>query len=204
MGEPRQNRGHSRQDYSTSCEFLCAVRSRFGRIDVDLAARKDNAVTDLFIGPDADSLTVPWARSFGGALPDVRIPLAWCNPEFANIRPWVAKAREETRGNLGREFPLCVLLLVPAAVGSAWFRDFVHGAAKVFVLSPRLQFEGETAPYPKDCMLLLFGPWGGGFDLWQWSASTCDRCDERRRIRARGREPGGDIVHEWSSRRLNT
>jgi hypothetical protein len=37
----------------------------------------------------------------------------------------------------------------------------------VLGLNGRLTFKGTTAPYPKDCMLSVFGV-EPGFDVWSW------------------------------------
>jgi phage N-6-adenine-methyltransferase len=161
MSEPKQKPGRSKQDYGTPWEFVRAVEKRFGRLDVDLAARSDNAKAPAFIGPDQDSLSVPWAAYFRA-----RSMLAWLNPPFADIEPWAAKCLEETRAPSG----LRVIMLTPASVGSNWFAAHVHRKALVLALNGRITFEGTKDPYPKDCMLSLFGFGETGFDVWKWTA----------------------------------
>ena len=56
--------------------------------------------------------------------------------------------------------------LVPAAVGSNWFRDYVDGKALVLLLNGRLSFDG-AGPYPKDCILCLYGI-EPGYEVWSW------------------------------------
>ena len=60
-----------------------------------------------------------------------------------------------------------ILMLVPNGMGSDWFRDHVHRAAATVVINGRITFRGETAGYPKDHLLILWG-WGfaGAVDLW--------------------------------------
>lgn len=154
---PVQKPGESRQDYATPWEFIRAVEARYGRLDVDLAARIDNARAPRFVTPKEDSLAVPWAERFAGMF-------GWLNPEFADIDPWASKCRVETSTPGG----LQVALLTPASVGSNWFAEHVHGHALVLALSPRITFEGERDPYPKDCILSLFGFGQAGFDVWRW------------------------------------
>lgn len=157
VSQPAQKPGSSRQDYGTPWELIRAVEARFGRLDVDLAARADNAKAPRFIPPEQDSLVVPWAAYLGPAL-------AWLNPEFADIDPWAAKCSEET----GPSSRLRVIMLTPASVGSNWFAEHVHRKALVLALSPRLKFVGAKDVYPKDCMLSLFGFGAPGFDVWRW------------------------------------
>lgn len=148
------NRGGSRQDYGTPREFIEAVENRFGRLAWDLAATKRNAKAPRYINSRQDSLSVNWSRLKGNQ---------WLNPPFGNIEPWAAKCAFESRRGAS------ILFLVPASVGSLWFRDHVLETAFCEGLSPRLVFEGETTGYPKDLMLCRFGPMvGPGFGFWRW------------------------------------
>lgn len=160
MTEPAQKPGRSRQDYGTPPEFLAAVRARFSLVefDCDLAARADNAVCPSFISPEENALVQPWKRGDGWN---------WLNPPFADIAPWVERAVSQCR-----EFGARTMVLIPAAVGSNWWRDWVHQKADVQFLNGRLTFVGCEDPYPKDCALLLYTPvelaCGGYYDVWNW------------------------------------
>jgi phage N-6-adenine-methyltransferase len=151
---PKQAPGKSKQDYETPSELLRAVERRFGRLHVDLAARPDNAKAPRFVTPERDSLKVDWSAEFWGSR-------CWLNPEFADIAPWAAKC-STSRG-------LHIFLLTPASIGANWFAEHVHGKAVVLGLSPRLTFVGASDPYPKDCMLSIFGFGVAGFDVWRWA-----------------------------------
>lgn len=158
---PAQKPGRSKQDYGTPPAFLSAVKRRFGlkEFAIDLAASQENAVAPLFYTEVENALKQPWrtrSREMG-----------WCNPPFANIQPWVEKAYAESK--IGAR----VAMLVPAGVGSNWWRDWVHGKAFVLLLNGRITFVGETQPYPKDCCLLLYGPdVSPGYDVWSWTAKS--------------------------------
>lgn len=154
------NRGGSKQDYGTPWDFIRAVERRFGPITFDLAASPHNAKHERYFSRQDNSLKQDWHKIDG---------LLWLNCEFALIEPWAAKCREEAL--LGAR----IALLTPASVGSVWFSRHVHRRALSLGLSPRLTFEGEKSPYPKDLMLSLFGPvgavpWCPGFDVWRWRA----------------------------------
>lgn len=156
---PTQKPGRSRQDYATPPEFLAAVRSRLGIAEfaVDLAASKDNAVCPEFYDASADALERPWV--FNG--------WCWLNPPFARIEPWVKRAYRQSRAGAR------VAMLLPAGVGSNWWAKWVHGKAFVLLLNGRITFVGETTPYPKDCVLLLYGPdVAPGYDVWQWTGQA--------------------------------
>lgn len=147
-------RGKSKQDYSTPPDFMQAVLGRFGPISFDLAASEDNAKHPSFYSIADNSLVQPWHKIPG---------TSWLNPPFDLIAPWAEKCAAECR--LGAR----ILFLVPASVGSNWFRDHVHRHAFVLALNGRIAFDpnNPTWGYPKDCMLAGYG-FGVGFDTWTW------------------------------------
>lgn len=151
-GGPRVSSGaDSKQDYATPVEVIRAVEHRFGPIVFDLAAHEGNAKAAQWNGPGglaADSLATPWR---------VRSGLQWLNPPFSDIAPWAAKcARERAH----------VALLVPASVGSVWFRDHVAPHADVYLLNDRICFDGKNV-FPKDCLLAVYGE-KRGICIWGW------------------------------------
>lgn len=149
------NRGKSKQDYATPLDFRHAVIHTFGCPTFDLAADRDNVFSSSgrFFGlPESDSLEQEWSDIDG---------LLWLNPPFDRIEPWAKKCAEEAE--LGAE----ILFLVPAAIGSNWFRDYVYGRAQVIAVNGRLCFDGK-APYPKDVILCHYGPLLRNFVVWNW------------------------------------
>jgi site-specific DNA-methyltransferase (adenine-specific) len=150
---PKQKPGRSKQDYSTPQDFMRAVESRFGSPTWDLAASFGNRKAPNWIGVERDSLSVAWH--------ELRGPL-WLNPPFANIAPWAEKCLNESIKGAR------VLFLTPASVGSNWYRDFIHDRARVLFLNGRITFEGCGDPYPKDCMLTIFGD-APGIEIWTWA-----------------------------------
>lgn len=142
-----------KQDYRTPPEFIDAVSRRFGPPGWDLAASHGDEI-DLVAGyftPEEDSLAQCWR-----SLPSV-CAVAWLNPPFRNIRPWVRKLDEECQ-----DLRRWTLLLVPASMGSGWWRDHVLGKCMVFgiprLTSLRLRLRGA-----RDRLLGLAGersdPW---------------------------------------------
>lgn len=153
---PAQKPGRSKQDYQTPACFLAAVKRRFGIQDfsIDLAASAENTVCRWYYSEADDALICPWTSS----------GLAWCNPPYARIEPWVEHACSEA------ERGARLVMLLPAAFGSNWYRDYAHDSAFTLALNGRLTFVGEPAPYIKDCMLLVYGPdVAPGFDVWDWA-----------------------------------
>lgn len=151
---PVQKPGRSKQDYETPREFIDAVEGRFGKLEVDLAARHDNAKAPQWIPPEIDSLRLEWPTH----------KRMWLNPPFGNIAVWARKCWEwlEQQGPDGRIF-----FLVPASVGANWFWSYVIDYAVVFALQPRLSFDGRH-PFPKDLILAVYGMTGETSELHRW------------------------------------
>ena len=151
---PKQTPWCSKQDYGTPNIFIVAVEKRFGQLAIDLAASAENTKAEKFITEEQNSLAQDWGK-FSGNL--------WLNPPFKRLEPWAKKAattiyKPETR----------LYLLTPASIGANWFEDWVWGHAQVEALNPRLSFDGK-APYPKDCMLSIFGnDIQPSFSIWKW------------------------------------
>lgn len=155
---PKQKPGRSKQDYSTPREFVRAVchRLRIDDFSIDLAADKDNAVCDEFYTQEQDAIIQFW-NPYGG--------WAWCNPPYADIEPWVAKAAKESQNGAQ------VAMLLPSSVGANWWRVWVEPYAYQVHLNGRLAFMPDKPKwlYPKDCTLLLYHPWGfTGHEIWRW------------------------------------
>lgn len=187
---PAQQPATSKQDYRTPANFLRAAEHKLGidAFSIDVSADEENAVVDLFYSVREDGLTCPWNPLH----PTWGLPIggiAWCNPEFGQVATWVCKAYQEA--SLAVVAPATSALLVPAGVGANWWRDWVHGKARVLLLNGRLCFIHDwehtidpaslkpdqgpprfysSAPlYPKDCCLLIYGPGViPAYEVWTW------------------------------------
>lgn len=186
---PAQKPASSKQDYRTEVELLTAVKRRLGitEFDCDLAADAENTVADCYYDRETNALAEgnSWKQGDGWN---------WLNPEFGMIEEFVAKALQQVTAGVK------TVVLVPAAVGANWWRDYVHQKANVVFLNGRLCFihdwktqlfglgeafdkhTGEdlvgqrkfpTKPlYPKDCALLWYHPDTiGSYDVWDWRRS---------------------------------
>jgi len=98
-----------------------------------------------------DALAQDWHGDLSGRA-DLRDGkgICWLNCEFDDCATWAEKCVAE--GKLG----LPIALLTPASVGADWARDFIWPHADVYMLNGRICFDGKD-PYPKDCMLSIFG-----------------------------------------------
>jgi len=154
MTVPLQKPGRSRQDYETPPEFIKAVERDF-RADFvfDLAASPDNTKAPRWLDEEHNALAQDWKNIDGDC---------WLNPPFAKLEPWVKKCAESS--------PARIYVLLPAAVGSNWFRDWVVPYASIYFLNPRLTFVGEASSYPKDLMMATYRvtPSNNSFNVWRW------------------------------------
>lgn len=163
MTMPRQKPGRSKQDYQTPPEFIAAVKKRLGIVefDYDIAASPINAQAADYITAEQDALALTSWR-FGDGW-------NWLNPPFNNIGNFAERCVHEWCGDNVR-----TAMLVPASVGSNWWRDYVHCCPDTLALflNGRLTFVGETMPYPKDCALVLYGGANPSddiiYDVWSW------------------------------------
>lgn len=154
---PKQKPGRSKQNYATPPEFINAVKRRLGvrNFGWDFAADDTNTKAASFWSLSDNALRQDWTSCL------LDHEWGWLNPPFANIGPWVVKCL-----TAGRQ----IAFLVPASVGSNWFRDFIHQqyGVEVLFLNGRICFNG-VAGYPKDCMLVLFGTNKSyRSDVWTW------------------------------------
>lgn len=152
--EPAQKKGRSRQDHGTPWDFIRACEARFGALAWDLSASAENAKAPNRFTREDDTFTKDWSALSG---------TSWLNPEFADLDPYMAKCAAECQHRQA-----FTLVLTPASIGCGWFDRHVLGKAFVLGLSPRIVFEGSTAPYPKDLMLSVYGFGLSGFDTWRW------------------------------------
>ncbi len=161
---PKQKPGQSKQDYATPEAFVKAVKTllRIPEFSFDFVADSTNAKAHLYWTQEDDSLSktsAEWAANCNAG----DTCWGWLNPPFAHIKPWVQKCDEANR--LGGR----IALLVPAAVGSNWFRDHVHNKAQVLLLNGRIPFMPDKPKwlYPKDTILCLYGA-PAWYDVWNW------------------------------------
>lgn len=157
MPEPKHNRGKSNQSYATPKEFIQAVKRGLGGIEFayDLAATAKNTQAAKWWSPEQDSLKQAWdAKGWN-----------WLNPPYGHITPWVEKAFTDSL-----KYDTSIAMLIPASVGSNWWRNYVHMEARVWLLNRRIQFVGAPTVSPKDHALLIYAPWlESGYHIWDWA-----------------------------------
>lgn len=188
MTMPEQKPHRSKQNYATPENFIEATKRRLGiqAFAHDFAADASNTTAETFFDEARDALSVSDWASY------CRSGWGWLNPPFTAIRPWARKCAEAKAAGGS------IALLVPAAVGSNWFRDHVDGQALVLLLNGRLAFMPDKPKwlYPKDTILALYSrnvrP---GYEVWSWKPSTWKPAVAAAPIIApRGAEDGSEPV----------
>lgn len=150
---PSQGKDKNAGVYPTPRSFLDVVEREFGPIKFDLAASAENAVAPSYFTEADDSLAQDWSGIE---------KWAWLNPPYDHIGRWAKKcALEAVKG-------ASIIMLVPASVGSNWYRDWVEGWATVRFLNGRITFVGHDDPYPKDLMLCIYGGEKASPKTWNW------------------------------------
>lgn len=117
---PKEERNY----WQTPGHIFEIAESIFGPFWLDLAANRDNAVCECWIGEEEDSLSVSWINL---------AKRGWLNPPFSNITPWMMKAVEEA------EKGFQTVMLIPTPNGDG--RDMLFGEAKDIVFfDKRVQY----------------------------------------------------------------
>lgn len=100
--------GARTQTLQTPWHVVRRLESHLGRrFDLDVCAEPHTAKAGAHYTADDDGLGLPWSCR-----------LAWCNPPYRAIGPWIAKGNEETVG--GRCG--CVVYLVPSRTSAPWWQ----------------------------------------------------------------------------------
>jgi len=163
---PKQKPGRSKQTYGTPQVFIAAVVKRFGTLHFDLAASATNAKADSYYTARQNALTCDWIAGPKGE--EYRASYTcWLNPPYSYLLPWIRKCDRERHLLTSGQ----ILVLVPASVGSTWFRDWVWNKASVYFLDERISFISNQ-PYPKDLMLLRYRKpsLSTPITIWSWRA----------------------------------
>lgn len=120
----------ARQTWATPKDFYSVIDAEF-HPTIDVAASAHNAKCAQFISEEVDSLgDVQWLgpSPFG---------VAWCNPGFNNMLPWLMKAREQAN-----KYDGMVLVLGLVAPSAHWWREGALLANEIRLIGGRrIQFD---------------------------------------------------------------
>lgn len=152
-----------KQIYGTPWWFVDWINEKFGERDLDVCALAHNKKARHFIGPvgyrpeseitgwiGEDGLVTQW--QIPGQISPTRV---FCNPEYADITPWIRRAISQTKAH-----NLHVLVLTPLAT-PAWFMEGHASAYAIHTFDKRIDFDPApgvtcTDSNPKDSMLWEF------------------------------------------------
>jgi hypothetical protein len=152
MSGPNAPPQQGQQSYRTPKPFLDAVLRRLGAESFvwDLACTTTDCVGVCggYAFPDVDALAEDW-RVHARVEPQL---WRWLNPPFGQAKDFARKCAESGAR---------IAALVPVALGTKWWREYVHGRAVVLGVG-RLVFDlpdGTRMPagINRDCALLVYG-----------------------------------------------
>lgn len=111
-------------EWSTPQDYFDQVAALHGPFDLDACCRPETAKALLYYTKKVDGLALDW---FGRV---------WVNPPYSEPAKWCEKAANEVA--IGRAVK--VVMLLPAAVDTHWFHDFVVPYARVEFIRGRMRF----------------------------------------------------------------
>jgi phage N-6-adenine-methyltransferase len=120
--------------YRTDPEFMEYIRGKY-KIIGDLAAGDDNFQAPLYLTEKEDALSVNWREFYEICMASEGEGYLWLNPPYDDIGAWAQKCAYAVMEGVK------ILFLVPAGVGTNWYRKYVEDFARVDLLNGRLVFE---------------------------------------------------------------
>jgi site-specific DNA-methyltransferase (adenine-specific) len=128
--------GWTSDNWETPWPVVRDLEREFGPFDLDPCAQPHTAKAPAFYTVDDDGLRLPWWGC------------VFVNPPYSRIEPWCQRSIEMTaQGRVS-----VVVMLLPAAVDTAWFHDYVWPYAEVRFRRGRVRFlgwEGTPIPAPR-------------------------------------------------------
>ena len=120
--------------YRTDPEFMAYIAGQY-KIIGDLAASDDNFQHPLYLTEKEDSLACNWREFFDVCRESQGEGYLWLNPPYDDIGAWARKCAYAMMEGVK------ILFLVPAGVGTNWYRKHVEDFARVDMLNGRLVFD---------------------------------------------------------------
>lgn len=147
-----RNAKNTRLDWATPPGLVRALEVELAQpFALDLAARQDNAVCPLWLGPGSHYAVDTLATNLGEVL-DMGLPPGlwgrwwWCNPPYGpGVRRWAAQWKMLVQRGAR------IVALVAARTDTQWFHSFgPDWVQEVRLLKGRIRFEGapDAAKFP--------------------------------------------------------
>ena len=149
--------GNGATRWSTPWWLVDQLAEEFGPFDLDPAADAANAKAPAYFTPEVDGLAQRWHGR------------VWLNPPYGKTSTprWLAKAKAEVDAGHAER----VVCLVPARVGTAWWRECeVDPAVFVRVIGRIKWAVDRRGEAPFDSAVIVFGRLSGRHGRWP---STC-------------------------------
>lgn len=127
------------QNYRTPKELFDLAQELFGKMCIDVAATKEDALISeyiAYIDETDNGLTRPWS------VPQGTYPrIAWCNPPYDDQENWINKAILEclTCKNVDR-----VVMLLPVNSGIGFWKEIVSKAYCIYFITGRISYVNPT------------------------------------------------------------
>jgi len=116
-------RDGARDDWETPPEFFAAAAAAVGGLDLDVCAAVETAKCARYYSVDDDGLSASWAGA-----------RVWCNPPYAELRRWAARAAEAAESGEA----LLVAVLAPLRLETRWADRLLGSPAfRGLVVPPR-------------------------------------------------------------------
>jgi len=150
----------SRDSWATPQEFFNLVKKKWNPT-LDVCASESNHKCESYLTEEDDALTTEWYPRNG---------VAWMNPPYSDITPWVKKAVEEAQER--RVKTICLLPCDPSTKWWSICEDYA--ASEIILLSPRIQFVPPTGikkssnPKASALVIISYGFDDPKRDFWKW------------------------------------
>lgn len=154
---------HRRDTWATPANFYAVVDDLF-HPTIDVCATPSNAKCQTFIAPPGFTQSIGDVyKSTGRTMAGIDAmkaswaghgPVAWCNPPYSDIMPWMMRAVEMQRHGV------TTIMLSHHGLATKWFHAHAGIVAGLWILTPRIQFiapkgiEGEANQ--RDSLLWIF------------------------------------------------
>jgi phage N-6-adenine-methyltransferase len=133
-----------RNDYGTPWPIYRWLDQLY-QFEVDVAANLENAKCSQFWSALEDGLKQTWASR-----------RCFLNPPFSgdghNIGDWLKKAYEESVAGA------LVVSLLPVRSAARWFQEWIALSTEIWLLTPRIRFEGAKGTPHWDSMVVVYEP----------------------------------------------
>jgi len=122
-----------RDSWATPDYIFDPLDHEFG-FTIDVCATKDNAKIQNWIELPNNALELCWR--YGDDNNNWDQCVAWCNPPYSDVAPWIAKAIEQARCN-----NVTTVMLTNYIVDCAYFHEHLPHIEEIRLALTRIQFE---------------------------------------------------------------